>query len=136
MAITDATDGSRTVIKGDGECKVTLAATCKVGDVLGYSSGWKPALATGGGTVIQGRLVAGQRGDSADVIVAYRKATLYYGSYAGTAGNTLYVAEGTATGGITDTAPSSSADASTIIGYVASSTTVILEPGSRSDATT
>ena len=36
---------------------VTLAGACVRGDILGYDSGWKRALATVG-TAIQGRLVA------------------------------------------------------------------------------
>ncbi len=59
MAFTDSGAGRDTLDSGRGTQpgEVTLAEACKAGDVLGYSSGWKRALATVG-TVIQGRVVA------------------------------------------------------------------------------
>ena len=56
MAFSDPGKG-RIIEQGEGLVKVTLAEACKAGDILGYSSGWKRALATVG-TAIQGRLVA------------------------------------------------------------------------------
>ena len=59
MAFSDPGKGRIVLDSGRGTEpeKVTLAEDCKCGDVLGYSSGWKRALATTG-AVIQGRLVA------------------------------------------------------------------------------
>ncbi len=59
MAFSDSGAGRVILDSGRGTEpeKVTLAEDCKSGDVLGYSSGWKRALATTG-SVIQGRLVA------------------------------------------------------------------------------
>lgn len=132
MAFSDPGKG-RIIERGEGAVKITLAEACKAGDILGYSSGWKRALATTG-SVIQGRLVAGEDGASGDEVTAYRRAVVS-GYSGGTAGNPVYVAEGTDYGKITETAPSTGGDANTIIGYVTSATVAALEPGSRADST-
>ena len=72
MALSDPGKG-RIIEQGEGLVKITLAEACKAGDILGYSSGWKRALATVG-TAIQGRLVAGEDGASGDEVTAYRRA--------------------------------------------------------------
>ena len=132
MAFSDPGKG-RIVEQGEGLVKITLAEACKAGDILGYSSGWKRALATVG-TAIQGRLVAGEDGASGDEITAYRRAVV--GTYSGgTAGNAVYVAEGTDYGKIIETKPTTSGDCDTIIGYMASAAVAALEPGSRADST-
>jgi len=46
MAFSDPGKG-RITEQGEGLVKITLAEACKAGDVLGYSSGWKRALALG-----------------------------------------------------------------------------------------
>ena len=132
MAFSDPGTG-RIIEQGEGLVRITLAEACKAGDILGYSSGWKRALATVG-TAIQGRLVAGEDGTSGDVITAYRRAVV--GDYSGgTAGSAVYVAEGTDYGKITETKPTTSGDCDTIIGYMVSATVAALEPGSRADST-
>jgi len=132
VAFSDPGTG-RIIEQGEGLVRITLAESCKAGDILGYSSGWKRALATVG-TAIQGRVVAGEDGTSGDVITAYRRAVVsdYSG---GTAGNAVYVAEGTDYGQITETKPTTSGDCDTIIGYMVSVTAAALEPGSRADST-
>ena len=132
MAFSDPGKG-RIIEQGEGVVKITLAEACKAGDILGYSSGWKRALATVG-TAIQGRLVAGEDGANGDVITAYRRAVVS-GYSGGTAGNAVYVAEGTDYGKITETKPATAGDCDTIIGYVVSATAAALEPGSRVDST-
>jgi len=132
MAFSDPGTG-RIIEQGEGLVRVTLSEACKAGDILGYSSGWKRALATVG-TAIQGRLVAGEDGDNGDVITAYRRAIV--GGYSGgTAGNAVYVAEGTDYGEITETQPTTSGDCDTLTGYMVSATVAALEPGSRADLT-
>ena len=131
MAFSDPGKG-RIVEQGEGLVKITLAEACKAGDILGYSSGWKKALATAG-TAIQGKLVAGEDGASGDVITAYRRAVVS-GYSGGTAGNAVYVAEGTDNGEITETKPTTAGDCDTIIGYMGSATVAALEPGSRTDS--
>ncbi|MFH1002852.1 MAG: hypothetical protein V1780_01755 [Chloroflexota bacterium] len=132
MALADPGTG-RIVEQGEGLVRITLAEAVKAGDILGYSSGWKRALATAG-TAIQGRLVAGGDGASGDVITAGRRAVVS-GYSGGTAGNAVYVAEGSDYGQITETAPATSGDVDTVIGYLASATVAALEPGSRTDST-
>ncbi len=132
MAFSDPGKG-RIIEQGEGLVRVTLAEACKAGDILGYSSGWKRALATTG-TAIQGRLVAGEAGASGDVITAYRRAVIS-GYSGGTAGNAVYVAEGTDNGQVTETQPTTTGDCDTLIGYMASATMAALEPGSRTDST-
>ncbi len=132
MALSDPGTG-RIIEQGEGLVKITLAEACKAGDILGYSSGWKRALATTG-TAIQGRLVAGEDGASGDVITAYRRAVVS-GYSGGTAGNAVYVAEGTDYGEVIETKPDTSGDCDTIIGYLVSVSAAALEPGSRADST-
>ncbi len=131
MAFSDPGIG-RIIEQGDGLVKITLAEACKSGDVLGYSSGWKRALATVG-TAIQGRLVAGEDGANGDVSTGYRRAVVS-GCSGGTAGSPAYLAEGTDYGKITETKPTTSGDCDTVIGYLASATMAALEPGSRNDS--
>ena len=100
MAFSDPGKG-RIIEQGEGLVRITLAEDVKAGDVLGYSSGWKRALATVG-TAIQGRLVAGEDGANGDVITAYRRAVVVAYS-GGTAGNPVYVAEGLDNGQVTRT---------------------------------
>ena len=132
MAFSDPGTG-RIIEQGEGLVKITLAEACKAGDILGYSSGWKRALATVG-TAIQGRLVAGEDGASGDIVTAYRRAVVN-GYSGGTAGSAVYVAEGTDYGEITETKPDTSGDCDTVIGYMVAATIVALELGSRDDST-
>ena len=111
---------------------VTLAEACKRGDVLGYSSGWKRALATTG-TAIQGRLVALQDGAVGDVIPVSPNPVV--SGYTGaTAGNYVYVAEGSDNGQITETAPDTTGDCDTIIGIALSATKVLFYLNARGDS--
>ena len=111
---------------------VTLAEACVRGDVLGYSSGWKLALATVG-TAIQGRLVALADGAIGDVIPVSPNPVV--SGYTGaTAGNYVYVAEGSDNGEITETAPSDTGDCNTIIGIALSTTEVLFFLNARVDS--
>ena len=135
MAFSDPGKGRVVLDSGRGTepGKVTLAGDCSCGDVLGYDSGWKRALATTG-SVIQGRLVAlvdGKNGEEVPVsanpvIDGYSEAT---------PGGYVYVAEGSNNGQITQTAPSTSGDANTIIGVALSATKVMFFLNSRPDST-
>ena len=78
--------------------------------------------------------MAGEDGASSDEITAYRRAVVS-GYSGGTAGNAVYVAEGTDYGEVTETKPTTSGDCDTIVGYMASATVAALEPGSRADST-
>ena len=135
MALTDPGSGRTTLDSGRGTQpgKVTLAEACKAGDVLGYSSGWKRALATVG-TAIQGRVVALRGGASGEEVAV--SANPVIGGYSGaTLGGYVYVAEGTSNGEVTETAPSTSGDCNTIIGIALSTTSVMFFLNSRADST-
>ena len=111
---------------------VTLAEACTRGDVLGYDSGWKLALATTG-TAIQGRLVALADGAVGDKIPVSPNPVV--SGYTGaTPGGYVYVAEGSDSGQITDTAPSTTGDCNTIIGLALSATEVLFFLNSRVDS--
>ena len=69
MALTDAQSGAL-ILDGSIPVEVTLAGTVAKGDLIGYSTGWKRALATAG-SVVQGKAVAGMDGKTGDKIVAY-----------------------------------------------------------------
>ena len=117
---------------GPGAPMVTLAGACKRGDVLGYSSGWKPALATVT-TVVQGRLIALADGAAGDVIPVSPRAVV--GGYTGaTAGNPIYVAEAALLGQVTETIPATTNDATTVIGIALSDTTILFFLNSRADS--
>ncbi|MFC1985384.1 hypothetical protein ACFLWC_00130 [Chloroflexota bacterium] len=135
MAFSDPGKGRVILDSGRGTepGKVTLAEDCKCGDVLGYSSGWKRALAATG-SVIQGRLIAlvdGKNGEE----VSVSPNPVVSGYSGATPGNYVYVAEGTNNGQITETAPSTSGDANTIIGVALSATEVLFFLNSRPDST-
>ena len=135
MAFSDPGTGRIILDSGRGTEpeKVTLAEDCKCGDVLGYSSGWKRALATTG-SVIQGRLVALVDGESGGEVPV--SANPVIGGYSGaTPGGYVYVAEGSDNGQITQTAPSTSGDANTIVGVALSATEVMFFLNSRPDST-
>jgi hypothetical protein len=123
------------VLEGSGEATIELAGTVVKGDILGYSSGWKRALATAGG-VIQGRCVASCDGVAGQKIVAYFDYALLGGSrFSGaTVGGAVYVAEGTSTGQYTQTAPSTTADATKIVGYAISGSILMVTPLYNNDS--
>ena len=135
MAFADPATGRVVLDSGRGTepQKVTLAEACKVGDVLGYSSGWKRALATTG-SVIQGRVVALADGENGGEVPV--SANPVIDGYTGaTPGNYVYVAEGSDKGKITETAPNTTGDANTIIGVALTATRVMFFLNSRADST-
>ena len=111
---------------------VTVAEAVKEGDILGYSSGWKRALATAG-SVIQGRLVALANTPSGSLcpVATHCVVDGYSGA---TPGGYVYVAEGSDNGEVTQTAPSTSGDATTIIGIALSATVIQFFLNSRADS--
>ncbi|MBI3930634.1 MAG: hypothetical protein HY325_01275 [Chloroflexi bacterium] len=135
MAFSDPGKGRLILDSGRGTEpeKVTLAEDCQSGDVLGYSSGWKRALAATG-SVVQGRLVALADGKNGGEVPVSSNPVV--GGYSGaTPGNYVYVAEGSNNGRITETAPSTTGDANTIIGVALSATEVMFFLNSRPDST-
>lgn len=130
MALTEATPRSRNVIAIGPKFKVTLAGTVIAGDAIGYSSGWKRALATTG-TAIQTKLVALEGGVSGDVIEVTNAAVIS-GFTSGTVGGLVYNEEGAGVGGgYTETAPATSGDVNTILGYILAAGTILVAPSTR-----
>ena len=123
------------ILDADGVTDVLLAGTVVKGDILGYSSGWVQALATTAG-VIQGRCVALESGVAGQRIsVAFDQATLGGSRFSGgTAGGALYVAEGTSVGMYTQTLPSTTGDATKIIGYMTTATIAVVRPLANDDS--
>jgi len=112
--------------------KVTLAEACKCGDALGYSSGWKRALATVG-TAITTRVIALKDGAIGDEIPVSPHAVVS-GFTGATLGSPVYQDEGTNNGGYTQTAPSTTGDVNKIIGYALSATVVQFDTTARPDS--
>ena len=135
MAFSDLQSG---VIIASGElpAEITLVGTVTKGDAVGYSDGWQRALATTAG-VIQMRCVAAQDGVTGQKITAYFGITILKGSrYTGaTHQGELYVAESTDAGKLTQTAPSTTGDANTVVGVALSATVMCLTPNIEVDST-
>lgn len=133
MPVTDAQLGGR-IVEGHGPVKITLAGTAVRGDLLGYSSGWKRALATTG-SVVQAELVAGEDGVSGDIITAFAVAVVDGRYSGGTPGAAVYGAEGSNNGEITETAPSTGGDANKRVGILIDATTALLMPAAQPNTT-
>ena len=84
--------------------------------------------------MIQGRLIALKAGLSGEIIPVSHTAVVK--GYSGaTPGNPIYVAEGSSNGQVTETAPTTSGDANTIIGIVLEADTILFFLNSRADST-
>jgi len=79
--------------------------------------------------VVHARLVAGQSGKSADIIVAYPFAVVG-GVTGGTIGGAVYNAEAALKGEYTSTAPSTTGDVNVPIGINLTATEMFIHPGS------
>jgi len=130
MALTEASPRDRIVTAAGPKFKVTLSGTVLAGDAIGYATGWKRALATVG-TAIQPKLIALESGVSGDVIEVSREAVIA-GFSGGTVGGLVYLEEGAGVGGgYTETAPATTGDVNTIIGYILSATEIYVAPSVR-----
>ena len=133
MALTDAQSGG-TILDSSIPVQITLAGSCVKGDILGYSSGWKRALATAG-SVVQGKCVAAMDGMTGDNIIAYFGKTRIGGRFTGgTVSGAVYVAEGTANGQYTETAPTTQNDATKVIGVITAATEIVVDPNADADS--
>ena len=136
MAFADPGDGRRVqaCVPTGGRTRLTLKAaeSCVKGDIIGYSSGWMRALATVG-TAIQGRFVALTDGAGGEEIEAATHAIVW--AYTGATPNAdIYVAEGTLSGEVTETAPTTTGDCNTIIGIATAADTIKFFLNSRADS--
>ena len=125
-----------TLYETEGEATVVLAGTVIKGDILGYSAGWKRAIATTGG-VIQARCVAGEDGVSGQRIVVYFDRVVMGARFSGaTTGGAVYVAEAaSADGQYIQTLPSDTGDSTKIVGYAVSASILVITPLYADDST-
>ena len=132
MALTDAQVGG--VLKMASESfRVLLAGAVVKGDLIGFATGWKRALATTG-TAIQGKYIAGEDGAIGDTITVYSEAVLSGRITGATPGGAVYGAEGTSNGMYTESAPATGGDCNKIVGYILSATELHLFPCARADS--
>lgn len=133
MAFSDPGIGRQVIVSpSPAAAMVTVAEAVKEGDILGYSSGWKRALATAG-SVIQGRLVALAH-TPANGKCPVAKDCVVEGYSGATPGGYVYVAEGSDNGKVTQTAPNTTNDANTVIGIALDDTTIQFFLNSRADS--
>ena len=133
MAFADA-QASAVIVSGKVPATVKAVGAVTKGDALGFSGGWKRALATTG-SVVQMRCVAAEDGvDGQDVSVYFEQAVLEGRLSGMTAGGALYVAEGTSNGMYTQTAPTTTGDANTIVGYALTTTKAVITPNANVDS--
>lgn len=99
MSLTDVTNGARIIQRGVGAVQLTLSAAVKVGDLIGNSGGtWVEADAD---APVYPEWIAGQGGDSGDIITAYKQA--HIGGVVCALGDKIY--SSTTAGQYTSTAP-------------------------------
>jgi hypothetical protein len=128
MAFADAQTGAL-IISGESPTSIKIVGSVSKGDAVGFSSGWKRALATAGG-VVQMRCVAAEDGVDDQTIIAYFGDCIIDGDrFSGaTANGAVYVAEGTSNGMYTQTAPSTATDSNKIVGVAISATRLHISP--------
>ena len=132
MAFVDGQSGG-IVKSGRVPSFVKVIGAVSLGDALGYSGGWKRALATVA-TAIQMRCIAGEDGVDGQEVLAYFEQADVEGRFTGaTAGGAVYVAEGTSNGMYTQTAPTTTGDCNKIVGYAITATKLHIEPPLNSD---
>ncbi len=120
MPFGDATT-PRTVWDAELRIPITLAASVKAGDLLGYSSGWKQAIASSSAP-IAAELVALECGASGETIMAARRA--YVGDVSGgTAGAEVFLSS--TAGGY---ASSPNGSVRQVVGVMATATTMLIDP--------
>ena len=127
MAFADAQSTAVVFNEARFPTRVVLIGTVAKGDVIGYSSGWKRALATVS-TVVQGKLVAGEAGVSGDTITAFRRVLMSGARFTGgSPGVPIYTAEGSDAGKYTETKPSTQNDSNNAIGFVLAADALVID---------
>jgi hypothetical protein len=131
VALTDAQVGG--VLREAGfPVRLLLAGAVVKGDLVGFATGWKRALATTG-TAIQGKYIAGEDGAIGDTITCYGEAILSGRITGATPGGAVYGAEGALNGQYTESAPVTGGDCNKIVGTILSATQLHLFPCSRAE---
>ena len=130
MALTD--NGRRSVKEITTKFPITLADNVREGDLIGYNSGWVRAFAQVSSTVAA-RFIAMKRGVSGDVI-EITPAAIVTDFTLNTIGGAIYLSEDAPNGKYTQTAPTTTNDIDTIIGYAISETEIYVNPTMRADS--
>lgn len=134
MALADSQTGC-IIYHGESPAPIKLAGTVSKGDAVGYSDGWKRALATAA-SVVQMRCVASEDGVADQVIIAYFGLCEMGGRFSGgTEGNAVYVAEGSDNGEYIDVVPTDANDANKIVGYTMTALRITVHPNMNVDST-
>ncbi|GAG91863.1 unnamed protein product, partial [marine sediment metagenome] len=122
------------IFHGESPAPIKLSGTVSKGDAVGYSDGWKRALAAVD-SVVQMRCVASEDGVTDQVITAYFGLCEMGGRFSGgTEGNAIYVAEGTDSGEYIDEAPADVGDANKIVGYTMTALRITVHPNMNDDS--
>lgn len=133
MALADS-QANCIIYHGESPAPIKLSGSVSKGDAVGYSDGWKRALATVG-SVVQMRCVASEAGVADQVITAYFGLTEMGGRFSGgTEGNAIYVAEGSESGEYIDVAPTDTGDANKIVGYTMTALRITIHPNMNDDS--
>src|SRR3972149_5472977 len=119
MALTDKTDGSRTILEGRNPVKIAVSVAVKVGDLITEAGALADANAT---TPAPAAYVAGEAGAANAVITAYREALV--GNVSGMAAGDKLFPPGPA-GGYAATA---SATQRQLVGFAVSATEMLVSP--------
>ena len=134
MAFADSQSGA-IITHGEVLATIKLAGAVVKGDAVGFSGGWKQALATVGTGLVQMRCVAGEDGVTGQEITAYFGDVELADRVTGaTVGGAVYVAEGTSVGMYTQTAPTTTGDSNKIVGYAVTATRLHVMPHANVDS--
>jgi hypothetical protein len=134
MAFADTQANAVVTPVGDeGLSSVILAGAVNKGDGVGFSGGWKAALATVGG-IIPLRCVALEDGVAGQrIAVCFGECEISGGRFTGgTAGGALYVAISTLVGQYTQTQPAAT-NLRNVQGYMLSATEALVTPNYNID---
>jgi len=126
MALTD-TGAGRTITShnaGMSHPKVTLAGTCKLGDPLGYATGWKRSDPDTAAGPIRVQLIAMQDGVSGDTISVCTQAIIK-GFTLGTVGGLVYQKDADV-GKWAEAAPGDGGDDKTPYGVILAADTILV----------
>ncbi len=128
MAFADSQTGA-IIFHGESPSTVKLVGAAVKGDAIGFSSGWKRALATTA-SVVQMRCVAAEDGvDDQEITVYFGDTEVGGDRFSGAAvGGAIYVAETADNGKYTQTAPTDTGDSIKIVGNAISAIKLLLSP--------
>ena len=134
MSFVDSQSGAL-IVFGENPTPVVLVGACSRGDLIGFGSGWKRALADAD-NLVQARCVAAEDGVDGQAIIAYFGTTVIDGDRfsGGEVGEPVYVSA-TDPGQYTLTEPEGEGQGNKIIGYMITKTRAAVTPNAAPDST-